>query len=66
MSLANLLDHPTYKIEDRKRILERTYWALLDDSNAVTSFKGGFAPMSPDELANWAARQTVVALIQTF
>ena len=62
--MRNLLDHPTHKIEDRKRILDRIYWALLNDPTALTSFKGGFSAPSADELANWAARETVVALFR--
>jgi len=66
MSLANLLDHPTHKIEERKRILERVYFALLEDPNAITAFKGGFCPEGHDEAANWAARETVAALLRSY
>jgi hypothetical protein len=48
---GNLLDCPTYKIEDRKKILNRVYFALLLASKAY------------DE-ANWQARETIVRLLR--
>ena len=62
---ANLLECPRYKIEDRKSILERTFAALIDDPDAVLDFKGGHR-YTADELANWAARQTIADAITAF
>lgn len=63
---GNLINCPTYKIEDRKAILERTYRALFEDPDCRVEFKGLQQAYTKDETANWVARETIVRLLQEF
>ena len=65
MKLGNLLDHPTFKISDRRAILQRIYDALLNDKDAMLDFKGT-ARYTPDETANWQSRQVIADLLLAF
>ena len=64
--LANLLECPRHKLEDRKAILERVYVALVTDPDAVIVFKGETHRWTPEESANWQSRQVVADLLLTF
>jgi hypothetical protein len=64
--MSNLLESPTYKIEDRRKILMRVLGALLTDRDCRTNFRGEWKPLSVDETANWDARCTVADLLQEF
>lgn len=63
---ANILDSPTYKLEDRRTILERVHQALLDNPDCYHSVRGGWKALTPDETANWEARESIMALKRTF
>lgn len=63
---ANLLDCPTYKIEDRREILDRVLRALQDDPNCYHAVRGGWRRLTPDEAANWDARESITGLRSTF
>jgi hypothetical protein len=63
--IANLLEHPTYKIEDRRRILLRILAALLADPDCRYDFKSAWKYVE-DEHANWDARESVIRLLRTF
>jgi hypothetical protein len=64
--MPNLFNCPVFKISDRVAILERILTALQDDPNCRTSFKGTWRDLTPDETANWEARQNVLALLLLF
>ena len=66
MSDANLLTCPMYKIEDRKAIVVRVLDALLAGPDCRYDFKGPWKKLTPDEQANWDARQSLVQIKQTF
>jgi hypothetical protein len=63
---GNLINCPTYKIDDRKAILARTLVALQADEDCRFGFKGEWRKLSTEEQANWDARETVNRLLQEF
>ena len=67
---ANLLNCPTYKIEDRKNIVARVLGALLADPDCRYAFHGrwsnAWVPPTADELANGEARETLVHILRSF
>lgn len=65
MKLGNLLDCSTFKIADRKAILQRVYDALLASPDAMLDFKNQHR-YTPDETANWQARQDIADLLLSF
>jgi hypothetical protein len=66
MRTANLLECPTYKLEDRRTILLRVLGALLTDPDCRYDFKGGWRQLTADEHGNWEARELLIQLIHTF
>ena len=62
----NLLTCPTYKIEDRKTILNQVLDALLADPDCRYEFKGEWKQLTAGEQANWDARQSLTQIKQTF
>lgn len=64
--MDNLLNHPTYKIADRRAILVRLMAALLRDDNCTYPGRGPWQKLTPEEIANWEARETVVGLLRLF
>jgi hypothetical protein len=62
----NLLDASTFKITDRKAILRRIQAALQRDPACRFDFKGTWKEATPDENANWDARQCLLRLTSAF
>ena len=62
----NILTCPTYKIEDRKAIVERVLLALELDPDCRYSFKGEWKQLTVDQQANWDARQLLSQIKQSF
>lgn len=63
---TRFLDLPTYKIEDRREILERVLQALLADPDCFYPVRGALKSLTPDEIANWEARESIMTLKRTF
>lgn len=63
---ANLLNSPTFKIEDRRILAERILNALLADPSCRCDFKGQWKQPTADEESNWISRQFFVQLKQSF
>ena len=58
--MPNLVKAPTFKIADRREILQRVYNQLFADKNCRVTFHGTWQELTPDEVDNHQARQTVV------
>jgi hypothetical protein len=65
VSEANLLNAPTFKISDRKVIVNRVHEALLADPDCRYDFKGMWLPTHA-ELGNWEARQHCLVVSQSY
>lgn len=63
-AVGNILNCPTFRIDDRKVILARVYRALFEDPDCRVEFKGLQHAYTKDETANWTARETVVRLLR--
>ena len=64
--MANILNSPTFKIEDRKAILARVQDALLASPDCRYPARGGWTRLTEDEDANWAAREIITQLHRSF
>lgn len=64
--MTSLFSCLTFKISDRLNILQRVMSALQADPDCRLSFKGTWREMTPDEKANWEARQTILVLGLSF
>ena len=64
--MPNLANAKTYKLSDRRDILERIYLRLLEEPIARIPVKGKWNPLTEDEQGNWEAREQVANLLQNF
>ena len=70
MSTANLLDCPTYKLDDRREIITRVIDALFADPDCRYEFhgpwSGSWTAPNHDQVANWEARELLLQIRRTF
>lgn len=57
---------PTFKIEDRRKIVLRVLGALLLDEDCRWIERGEWQKLTSAETANWEARQTLMKILSTF
>ena len=62
--IANLLEAPSYKVEDRRAILKRVLAFLLKSDDCRYNFKGPWVRLTPEEEGNWQARCAVVHCLE--
>ena len=66
--MPNLFNASTFKLTDRRDILERVYSRLFDSPDCYIPIRGGLPDIGEDcdASANWHAREDVSKLMQSF
>ena len=62
----NLLERPIFKLEDRRAMCLAVLAALFADKSCRFDFKGEWKKPTPDEEANWEARQTLTQSVLSY
>lgn len=64
--MMGLFRAPTFKVEDRRQLTLRVLGALLLDKDCRYKAFGEWQKLTPEETANWEARETLIKILKTF